>query len=129
DRARIALNELGDALDKPRPIGIGHNRPPKDEQLSAEVLELNIAITELRAEFAKPEPRIHWVKRWGGALCDAVIASGKWVGKKIDKAVDGAMTTAGVAVAAAIGAQYSEPLNKALNAIIEWLTIAARTVF
>src|SRR5262249_35005681 len=110
DRARTALDELGDALDKPRPIGIAHNRPQADEQLARKAPELNIAVIELRAEFANPEPRIHWVKRWAGALRDAVIASGKWVAKKIDKAVDAAMTTVGVAVAAAIGAQYSEPL-------------------
>jgi hypothetical protein len=127
--ARTALDELGDALEKPIPIGIGHNRPPEDEQVPVEVTKLRISVTELRAEFAKPEPAIPLVKRWSRSLRDAVIASGKWAAKKVDKAVDAAMATLGAGIALAIGAQYSEPLHKALTAIIEWLMIAARTVF
>ena len=129
DRARTALDELGDALDKPLPIGIGHNRPPEDEKVPVEISELRVSVFELRVEFTKPEPEIPVVKRWTHVLRDAVIASGKWLARKVDAAVDTAVKAAVAAAVVTVGAQYREPLTKALNAVIEWLMMAARTVF
>ena len=90
---------------------------------------LRPALIELQLEFGKSSPDISFVKRSARALRQALIASGKWVGRKLDKAVDAAMTAAGGTAAIAIGAQYSESLRKAFDAIIAWLEIAARTVF
>ena len=39
-RFRAALAELQKALDTPRPIGIGHNRPPDEDEEPEEIKEL-----------------------------------------------------------------------------------------
>jgi hypothetical protein len=54
---RAALNELQNGLHSPRPIGIGHNRPPDEDEEPEEIKELRPAIAELSAELAKPNPR------------------------------------------------------------------------
>jgi hypothetical protein len=127
ERARTALDHLREALDTPRPIGIGHNRPPDEEEEPEpeEIKELRPAIEELSAELAKPDPTIALVKRWATPLRNALIASTKWIGKKIDKAVDAAII-GGTAWAAT---QYSEPLRNAFEAVVHWLELAAKTLF
>jgi hypothetical protein len=129
-RVRTALGHLRDVLDRPRPVGIGHNRPPEDiEEEPEEIKELRPALIELRAEFSKPNPAISLVKRWAQPLRDAVIASGTWAARKLDKAIDAAATVGGGGIAVGIGAHYSESLHSALDAVIKWLEIAARHVF
>ncbi len=128
-RAREALEALRVALDRPRPVGIGHNRPPEDVEEPEEIRELRQALVELQTEFSKPNPAIQFVKRWAEPLRKALIANAKWGAKKLDKAVDAAMAVGGGSVAVAIGAHYSEPLHKAFDAIIKWLEIVAHTIF
>lgn len=123
-RVRVALNRLQQALDTPRTIGIGHNRPPEEPD---EIKILRPAIAELRTEFAKPNPDIGFVKRWAEPLRTALIATAKWGARKIDKGVDGAMTTAGAVGVAWVWAHYGHLLNNAFNVIIHWLQIAANT--
>jgi hypothetical protein len=130
-RARGALNELKEILDKPPPIGIGHNRPP--EQIDPhEIKLLRSAIAQLRVEFGRQNPVISRIKLWTKPLLMALIAIGKWAAAKLDKGVDAAMIAVGSAggavVVAWFGLQYSEPLQKAFNAILNWLHIAAGTV-
>lgn len=82
-RAIAAIDELRRALETPRPIGIGHNRPPAEEvEEPEEIKELRPAIEELSAELAKPNPAIPLIKRWATPLRDALIASSKWGLKK-----------------------------------------------
>lgn len=128
-RARAALDQLRPALDRPRPIGIGHNRPPEEEEEPDEIKELRRAIPELSAELAKTTPSISSVKRWATPLRNAVIISSKWAWKKIDKGVDAAATAAGAGGIAWIGAHYSNSLRNAFEAIVNWLEIAAKTLF
>ena len=123
---RAALDELRNALDTPRPIGIGHNRPPDEDEEPEEIKELRPAIRELSAELAKPNPVISLVKRWATPLRNALILSSKWAFKKIDKALDGAATAAGATGVAWIGAHYSESLHHAFEAIVNWLDIVTK---
>ena len=125
-RAKAALDQLRSALDKPRPIGIGHNRPPKELE-PEEIKRLRPAISKLRAEFGKPDPAINFVKLWAKPLRDALIASGKWGARKFDKSVDAGMKVVGAGIGAWLLSQYGGPLHNAFNAIIEWLRIAANT--
>jgi hypothetical protein len=115
-KAREAIENLRRLLESPRPIGIGHNRPPD---------ELLPALQELSAELAQPNPSIAVVKRSATPLRDALIACAKWGLKKIDRAVDAAV----VAGAGLLIAQYREPLHKAFDAVFAWLDIAAKTLF
>jgi hypothetical protein len=128
-RAREAIENLRRALESPRAIGIGHNRPPDEEEEPEEIKELRPALQELSAELAKPNPSIAVVKRWATPLRDAFIACINWGLKKIDGAIDAglkAVVTAGVLW---LVAQYSEPLHKAFDAVLAWLNIAAKTLF
>jgi hypothetical protein len=113
-------------LDTPRPIGIGHNRPPDEDEEPEEIKELRPAIRELSAELAKPNPVISQVKRWATPLRNALILSSKWAFKKIDKALDGAATAAGATGVAWIGAHYSESLHQAFEAVVNWLDIVTK---
>jgi hypothetical protein len=124
-QALTALDRLQQVLDRPRPIGIGHNQPP--EELD-EIKMLRPALAELRAEFAKPNPAISSVKRWAEPLRNALIASGKWGLKKLDKVASGAATAIGATAVAWLGQHYSPALHEAFNAITHWLHIAANTV-
>ena len=132
-RARAALDQLQQALDKPRPIGIGHNRPPVEEEEPDEIKELRAALPELSAELAKATPSISLVKQWAIPLRNAVIVSSKWAWKKIDKGLDAAVAAAGSAAGAGgiawIGAHYSDSLHNAFEAVVNWLEIAAKTLF
>lgn len=128
-RARAALDQLSEALEQPRPIGIGHNRPPAGQEEPDEIIQLRPALAELRAEFAKPNPAIQLVKRWAEPLRNALIACSKWTARKVDKAVDAAATIAGGSAAVALGTHYSEALRNAFEAVVKWLEIVARHVF
>jgi hypothetical protein len=125
-RAREAIEELGRALERPRIIGIGHNRPPPEEAAEPdEIIEFRLALEELSGELAKPQPTIALVKRWATPLRDVLITSSKWGLKKLDKVVD-AVITGGVLW---LAAQHSEQLQKAFDAIVAWLDIAAKPFF
>lgn len=128
-RARAALDELAQALDRPRPIGIGHNRPPEEQEEPEEIKELRRAIPELSAELVKATPSISLVKRWATPLRNAVILSAKWSFKKIDEGLDAAVKTAGAGGIAWVGAHYSSALHNTFDAIVNWLEIAAKTLF
>jgi hypothetical protein len=133
-RARAALDELRRALDTPRPIGIGHNRPPAEEVEEPEgIKELRPALQELSTELAKPNPDIALVKRWATPLRDALVATAKWSGKKIDIALDEAAKTAGKAiglgVVSIVGLHYYPAMVTAFEAVANWLEIAAKTLF
>jgi hypothetical protein len=121
-QALKAVDLLRKVLDQPLPIGIGHNKPPPDED---DIKDLRPAMDELHEELAKPEPEIQNVKKWAEPLRNAVIASIKWIAKKVDKAADAAAAAGGLALVA----YYSEPLKNTLDAVIKWLLIAASTVF
>jgi hypothetical protein len=123
-QALKAVDQLRQALDQPVPIGIGHNKPPADDEPD-ELKELRPAMVELSEELAKPEPAIQNVKKWSEPLRNAVVATGKWIAKKLDKALDAAVTAGSVAAVA----YYSEPLKNAFEAVINWLAIAASQVF
>jgi hypothetical protein len=62
-------------------------------------------------------------------LRDALVAAGKWIGQKIDKAVDAAMKPIGVAVGTYVATQLFPPIHHAFDAIINWLELAAKTLF
>jgi hypothetical protein len=127
-RAQAAIDELRAALDNPVSIGIGHNRPPADNEPD-ELSELRPALPELSLELSKPEPNISLVKKWAAPLRKALIESLKWVGRKLDKGVDAAMTVGGTGAAIWFWTQYSEALHTAFNAVVDWLHHAANTVF
>jgi hypothetical protein len=128
-RVRAALEELQKALDTARPIGIGHNQPPDEDEEPEEIKELRPAIAELSAELAKPNPTIAIVKRWTTPLRDTLIECSKWGLKKIDAGIGATVKTGMVAGAGWLLAQYSEPLHKAYEAVIAWLDVAAKTLF
>ena len=96
ERIRTAL-ELRLALDTPRPVGIGHNRPPLEDEEPDEIKELRSSVPELRAELAKANPKISLVKRCAGPLRDALIASSRWAWKKLDTGLDEAAKAVGKA--------------------------------
>jgi hypothetical protein len=123
------LMNFGKALDRPRPIGIGHNRPPEEEEEPDEIKELRAALPALSAELAKATPSISLVKQWAIPLRNAVIVSSKWAWKKIDKGLDAAVAAAGTGGVAWIGAHYSVSLHNAFEAVVNWLEIAAKTLF
>lgn len=128
-RAREAIDELREALERPRPVGIGHNRPPEEEEEPEEIAELRPAIAELSAELAKPSPTIALIKRWATPLRSALIACAQWGLKKIDGGIDATVKAGMVGGAGWLVAQYSEPLHKAYDAVIAWLDVAAKSLF
>jgi hypothetical protein len=113
-RARSALDRLQEALERSLPAGIGHNRPPATEH--TEQTQLRAAITELKSEFAKPNPAITFIQRWTKPLRDALVAIGKWGAKKLDKAADAAVTTAAGGTVVWVGSHYSEELLAVVKA-------------
>lgn len=133
-RAREAIEELRRALERPRIIGIGHNRPPPEEEKEPEgIKELRPALQELSTELAKPNPDIALVKRWATPLRDALVATAKWSAKKIDIALDEAAKTAGqaigVGVVSIVGLHYYPAMVTAFEAVTNWLEIAAKALF
>jgi hypothetical protein len=129
-RAREAIDDLRQALEPPRVVGIGHNQPPDDEaEEPEEIKELRPALQELSAELAKANPAIALVKHWATPLREALIASTRWGLKKIDGAIDAGLKAGAVAGVGWLAAQYSEPLHKAFDAVVAWLDTAAKSLF
>ena len=124
-RVKAALNELQDALDKPPPIGIGHNQPPEEIE-PEEIKRLGPAVRHLRAEFDKPNPSIVFIKQWAKPVREALIASAKWAGRKVDKGVDAGTKALGAGLGLWLWTRISPSLHNAFNAIIEWLHIVAK---
>jgi hypothetical protein len=89
-RAAVALDNLQQALNTTRHIGIGHNRPPEDvdAEEAARVEEVKPLIQELREEFRKNQPSISVIKRLAYQLRDGMLSATKWTGKKLDIMVD-----------------------------------------
>jgi hypothetical protein len=127
--AATALDELRRELDRPRPIGIGHNRPPEEidteETSSAEAFKP--IVQELREEFEKHEPSISLVKRLANRLRDGLSSATKWAGQKLDMMVDEAAKTTGrtlvVAAGVAIEPHLHSAFAKAYEAVVGWLHI------
>jgi hypothetical protein len=133
--AATALDELRRELDRPRPIGIGHNRPPEEigpeEISSAEAFKP--IVQELREEFEKPEPSISLVKHLAYRLRDGLSSATKWAGKKLDVMVDEAAKTTGRALVVAAGVASEPHLHsafaKAYEAVVGWLHIVTSLPF
>jgi hypothetical protein len=131
ERRRIlsGLHDVLDALDKQRPVGIGHNNPPEEIGESYAVEEVRSNATAMQFELQKASPSIALVKRLGSALYRAAGASIKWVGGKLDRIVDKLIDEATPLAVATVGLAYHEPLMHVLEATLRWLAIVAHTVF
>jgi hypothetical protein len=128
DKVSTVLTSLEKALERRRPIGIGHNHPP-DELDPPEVREVRQAAHELKVEFGQQNPRISAIKKWATPLRNALMLCGKWAAKKADKAVDAAMTVLGTGAGGFLLDQCFPSLHNAFEAIINWLEIAAKTLY
>jgi hypothetical protein len=53
----------------------------------------------------------------------------KWATQRADKAVDAAMVAIGTGVGTYVLTQLFSPLHDAFNAVINWLEIAAKSLF
>jgi hypothetical protein len=121
DNVRMTLQALLDAIDQPRPVGIGHNNPPPDEVAQNEIVEsIKPEVLAIQEEFQKTAPSIPAVKKLTGSLRTAALETGKWIGRKLDKTVDLAL---GVAIGAT--ASHTDQLFRLLDALINWLNIVA----
>ncbi len=127
--AREAIDDLFRALEPRPPVGIGHNQPPAEETGPDEIKELRPALIELATELARANPAIGLVKRWATPLRDALLASTKWGLKKIDTGIEAGIKAAAVGTVGWLATQYSEPLQKAFEAVVAWLDIVAKTLF
>jgi hypothetical protein len=125
ERARAVLQELLSMLDRPRPIGIGHNNPPEDIDEAEAFDTIRTEVAALHVEFGKPNPSISLVKKLGVALGRAALASIKWTGRKIDLAIDTAIKSTIPTVALVIGATYNDEIHKAIDVVRTWLEIVA----
>lgn len=128
DKASIALTHLEKTLERRRPIGIGHNQP-FDELDPPEVQEIRQASHELKRELGQQNPTISAIKRWATPLRNALMQCGKWAAKKADKAADAAMTVLGTGAGGFLLDRCFPSLHNAFEAIINWLEIAAKTLF
>jgi hypothetical protein len=134
-RAAIALDNLQQALNTPRPIGIGHNRPPEDvdAEEAARVEEVKPLVQELREEFHKTQPSISVIKRLAYQLRDGMLPATKWTGKKLDIMVDEAAKTTGKALVVAAGLASEPHLHTAFatayEAVVNWLHVVTSTPF
>jgi hypothetical protein len=126
-KAQAALDDLQKMLDEPRPVGIGHNRPPEDIE-PEELKEVRTAVGELKVEFGKQSPAISFVKKWAKPLRDALIACGKWGANKLDKGADAAVKVIGGGVGTWMLSQCIPGLHNAFSAIVDWLETAAKTI-
>ena len=128
-QALAAIERLEKIIDKRRAIGIGHNQPPEPVEEGPDEPEVREAVQELKLEFKTQSPAIATIKKWAKRLRDVLVVAGKWAGKKLDKAVDSAMTVIGTGVGGYVLSQYVPPIHHAFEAIINWLEIAAKTIF
>jgi hypothetical protein len=69
------------------------------------------------------------IKQWAKALRDALVVAGKWAAQKADKGVDAAMATIGAGGGTYVLTQLFPPIHDAFNAGINWLEIAAKSLF
>jgi hypothetical protein len=129
NRAITALDELISKIDPPRPIGIGHNRPPEelDAEEASSAEDFKPIVQELRQEFDKPEPSITLVKRLAYRLRDGLSSATKWAGKKLDIMVDEAAKTTGKTLVVAAGLASEPHLHSAFaqayDAVVNWLHV------
>ena len=128
EQTLVALERLEKIVDRRSRIGIGHNNPPEDIDVP-DFSEIKEATLALKAEFQSASPVIASVKKWAKPLRDALLAAGRWAGKKIDKAVDEAMKPVGLGIGTYATSQLFPPIHHAFDAIINWLALAARTIF
>jgi hypothetical protein len=133
-KAASALDDLIRALDPPRPIGIGHNRPPEDVDTDETDSSNTFRpfVEELRDEFDKPAPSIPLIKRLACRLWNGMISATNWAGRKLDIVMDEALKTTGKAVA--VAAVASEPhlhsvFAHAYDAVVNWLHVVTSTAF
>lgn len=128
-QALVAIERLEKIIEKRRAIGIGHNLPPEPVEEGPDEPELREAVHELKLEFKARSPAIATIKKWANRLRDVLVVAGKWVGKKLDKVVDSAMTVIGTGGGGYVLSQYVPPIRHAFETIINWLDIAAKTLF
>jgi hypothetical protein len=128
EKVRQGLTRLQRAIETPRPIGIGHNRPPEELE-TPEARELLQAVGELTLEFSQRTPSISRVKRWATPLRNALVAAIKWTGKKVDKGIEAAVTTIGGGIGLWILGHWVPPVHNVFAAIIDWLEIVAKPLF
>lgn len=121
-----ALDRVKEALDHPRPIGIGHNQPPEDIDAAAEAFKA--VVQELRGEFEKPEPSIPIIKHLALRLRDGMLSAMKWGGKKLDIMLDEAAKSMGKTIGTFLPgvAALNEPhlhtaLVNAYDTVVNWL--------
>jgi hypothetical protein len=69
------------------------------------------------------------VKKCATPLRNAVIAGAKWGWKKIDMGLDVGIKAGATTAVAGIAAHYSDPIRRAFEAVVNWLDIAAKTLF
>lgn len=117
-----ALEEAVRNLASRRPAGIGHNRPPEDEDddTISEKTKTELAETaaEIKAELNAPKPDALKV----GKLAQTLKAIGGWLCKKLDKAVDVAITVAVTAgIVWATNHALWEKLLSVVNGTGQWL--------
>lgn len=127
-KALIALERLEKIITKRQAIGIGHNQPPETLE-GPDLPEVQKAVAELKLEFQQFNPTIAKIKQWAKPLRDVLVVAGKWAAKKADKAVDAAMVAIGTGVGGYALTQLFPPIHDAFNAVINWLEIAARSLF
>ena len=112
-------------MNRQPPIGIGHNRPPEEIDQPDEFKQLQPALLELGTELRKAAPEISLVKRWATSVRNVLIVTGKWSWELLNVGIKAGAAAAG----AKIGADHAGDLVNAFQAIVNWLEIAAKTVF
>lgn len=128
-KRRVALESLERlklALPNPTPLhgGIGHNRPPIDDNdpHGAALQEARDAEETISAELAKPEPNALEVAEATSRLQKAL----GWFGTKLDKAADSFASTIGNAAAIGAVAQIFPEVRhltaEAVHAVTQWLS-------
>ena len=127
ERVHAALSELLASLDQPKPVGIGHNNPPKAiEPLT--LANIRSDANELEKEFGKRAPSISLIRRIATSLYNSAVEITKWLGRKADLAVDVAIKTIVPAITVAIGTTHSGSIHRVIGEIISWLTVVAHKV-
>jgi hypothetical protein len=127
-KALFALERLEKIITKRQAIGIGHNHPPETVD-GPDLPEIQKAVAELKLEFHQLNPTIAKIKQWAKPLRDALVVAGKWAAQKADKAVDAATVAIGTGGGTYVLTQLFPPIHDAFDSVINWLEIAAKSLF
>lgn len=122
------LAQLRSSLEQVKPAhgGMGHNKPPPDDDCPQSVvfIEIHDAEETISRELAKAEPNAIEVANATSRLKKAL----GWLGKKLDKAVDGFSTALGTAAGLGLAAIVAASAAKILPAPIQLITDAIQLV-